>query len=375
MLSYIIQFMNRKNGKILIFGGSFDPAHKAHIEVLRDAISFVGPYKVIIVPSWLSPFKNSHWASYDQRKKMLSKVLNEYYLANLCEISDFEAERRKKTYTWQLIKYLKKKYPYSELFFLMGSDSFLSLEKWKNPGYIRKNCKIIVARRKGFETDKKNGILFLNKLYPSLSSTEAREKILKKDFSLLPKSVKKEIISKKLYFYSIADSISKILSKKRFNHTLAVCRLARELSEIWGADSKKAVLAALIHDCAKEFSISKQLKIAGKIFPKKDLYFKAQKAPGIIHQYASAAFARYDLSVKDKEVLNAAASHSLGKKNPDKLSQIIEISDFASYDRRHRSAQKIRKTALKSLKKAFKQMREEKRKYLKNIKAEILPYE
>ncbi len=367
--------METKTGRILIFGGSFDPPHKMHIKALTDAAKLVRPDLILAVPSWQSPFKYGHWASYEQRESLLKKAFSDFKFRSILRISRFEAERKRKTYTWQLIRYLKNKHPEHEFFFLMGSDLIASFKKWKRPDYILANCRIVIAPRENFRAGKDKRFISLKKVYPDFSSSSAREKILSGDFSLLPPAVKREIISKDIYFSKTAMRISKVMSEERFSHTLAVCSLACALAERHGADSKKALLAALLHDCAKEWPLEKQIRKASLLFKDRDFRALAGKAPGVIHQYAGAAEAFFNFSVKDKEVLSAISGHSCGKKNPSKLSKILETADFASPDRKHPLSEKIRKKAFSSLENAFLDMRKAKKEYLRKKGLEILPYE
>lgn len=367
--------MEHKKVRILIFGGSFDPPHKMHIKILTDAASVVKPDRIIIVPSWRSPFKSGHWAFYKQREILVRKALLNFRFNDITCISSFEAKRKIKTYTWQLISWLKKEYPHSELFFLIGSDLLSSFKKWKKPDYIQANCKIIVAPRGNLNACKDKRFIFLKKIYPDFSSSSIRKKILLGDFSMLSPAVKNEILSNNMYFSKTAMKVSTMMSKERFSHTISVCLLASAMAERYGVNTKKAILAALLHDCAKEWPLERQIKKAYLLFRHRDFQAIAKKAPGIIHQYASAAEAFFNFSVKDKEILLAISSHSCGKKNPSKLSKILEIADFSSPDRKYALSAKIRKMAFSSLEKSFVAMRKFKKRYLEKQGLEILPYE
>jgi len=337
---------------ILVFGGSFDPPHSAHISMLEEAVTLIKPERVIIALTWLSPFKKEHFASFSQRRELLSIALKKCSFADICYISDFEFKRRKKTYTWQFIKHLKNKYPNSEIFFLMGSDSFVSLDKWRKSEYIKKSCKLIVAIRKGF-VPKKSGALFLNKMYPPDSSTEFRERALFCDFSLLHSKVAKKIKKHGLYFADLACAMKENMSEKRFLHVANTALLSMRLAKSHGIDIKKAVISALLHDCAKELPFKKQVSLSLKLFPESLVRKISDMAPLAIHQFASAALARRKFGICDKQILKAIAWHSIGEKNPSKLGKLLFICDFASYDRRHESAKKVREIAFSSIEKAY----------------------
>jgi nicotinate-nucleotide adenylyltransferase len=146
-------------------------------------------------------------------------------------------------------------------YFLMGSDSFENIEKWKRYKEVLKTFKIILAKRKGYPINptkiKKYKPIILEKEFINVSSTEIREKIMTLNFSLIDKDIKNYILKNKLYFTGIILSIKKILSPKRFKHTLSVIKTSLEIAKHYGADFKKTFLAALLHDCAKEIPIKK----------------------------------------------------------------------------------------------------------------------
>lgn len=322
------------------------------------------PEKILIVPAWQSPFKSGHFASLRLRKEMLALALKGKYFSDICEISDFEFRKKRKTYTWELISSLKKEYPQSGLFFLMGSDSFINFHLWKKVNYIRKNCRLVVAPRKGFEVKRREGAVFLKKVYPNHSSTEFRERALFLDFSLLPEAVAGKVLREGIYFTDILTVLKKSLSKKRFFHTSNVALLSSRLASIHGIDVNKAVLAALIHDCARELPLKKQKELALKEFPRELVEKLALRAQGALHQFASVRLAREKFNIMDRNILRAAAWHSTGFKKPSKLDKLLFICDFASFDRRHGSAAEIRKIAEKDLDKAFRRVIELKSGYL-----------
>ena len=112
---------------IAIYGGSFDPIHIGHLRLAEDVREYFGFRQVVFVPAYISPFKDRHFASPEDRKKMLHLAIknNPYFF-----IDDFEIRQSGKSYTIDTIKYFKKNY--DNLFFLLGTDTFLSLHKWKN---------------------------------------------------------------------------------------------------------------------------------------------------------------------------------------------------------------------------------------------------
>jgi nicotinate-nucleotide adenylyltransferase len=356
-----------KNHSILVFGGSFDPPHKYHIEILKSAIKKIKPDKTIIIPTYLSPFKEEHFSSYIHRKKMIGILLKKNRIKY--EIDDFELKRNRKTYTYQIARYLTQKYPNSTLYFLMGSDSFENIERWKKYKEVLRTFIIVVAKRKGFDIDpkkiKKYKPVILKKSFENLSSTQIRKEILVLKFIHIDKSIKKYIIKNKLYYTDLIKHIQKISSKKRFKHTLSVIKTSLDLAEVYGVNIKKAFLGALLHDATKDFNIKKQIDLIRKSSIKiRKLNTVIKKAPQILHQWASCLYAMVKLNIKDKEVISAISKHATGDKNMRLLDKIIYVSDFASDDRNFIEAKMIRKMSFKNIDKAFEKAKEFKRNYL-----------
>ena len=170
--------------KTAIFGGSFDPVHLGHIEVVKKALSLVD--KVIVVPNYLNPLKNSFSAPPELRLKWLQKVFAD--MKNV-EISPFEIEKNRPVYSIETIEHFKPD------FFIIGSDNLKTLNKWHKIDEILKKTKFIVASRGEIDTNlaKKYGINHFIKVDIPISSTEIR----KGKFKYLPKEIEEDI--KKFY--------------------------------------------------------------------------------------------------------------------------------------------------------------------------------
>ena len=173
--------------KIAIFGGSFNPIHNAHIKLAQRFVNEVKLDKVAFVPTHITPLKNN-----------IAIVLSEHRF-NMCElalkdyenffVSDVEIKREGMSYSSDTIAYFKEQYPNDELFFIMGADMFLTLEKWHEFEYIFNNVTILTAPRDGCDYDdlmekynyykKYNCSAYITKEYiEDLSSTFLRERIV-----------------------------------------------------------------------------------------------------------------------------------------------------------------------------------------------------
>ncbi len=195
---------------IIIFGGSFDPVHIGHLILARDVLEHFGADRLIFVPARLSPFKERHSAPAEDRLRMLRLAVEseDGFL-----VDDIELKREGRSYTVDTLKALSSKYS-DRLFFLMGTDTFLSFHRWKSPHEILKLAGLIVMNRgnemcrvteyareflPGAEVGR--DILLYEGRRIEISSTEIRER-LKKGLSvryMVPEGVYEYILRKKLY--------------------------------------------------------------------------------------------------------------------------------------------------------------------------------
>ena len=196
--------------RIGIFGGTFSPVHNGHIAMLE---SFARePYidKILVVPTYLPPHKGEvEGATVADRVRMLELAVKE---VPGVQISDVEIRRGNVSYTVDTLRELSTQ---GELYLLLGSDMFLSLESWREPLEIMKLAHIVVGRRendlateekiKAYKADleKRLGARVHEILFPPfiISSSEIRERISRGESieGLVPKDVADYIDKNGLY--------------------------------------------------------------------------------------------------------------------------------------------------------------------------------
>ena len=141
--------MKKKTG---IMGGTFNPVHNGHLLLAETAREFFGLDKVIFMPSG-NPYmkKNAIIPDGNLRVQMLEHAVKEnpYF-----RLSRMEVEREGPTYTCDTLVKLRELNPEEEYYFIMGADSLLTLESWKNPEIIFQNC-VIAAAVRGTGTEDK----------------------------------------------------------------------------------------------------------------------------------------------------------------------------------------------------------------------------
>lgn len=130
------------------------------------------------------------------------------------------------------------------------------------------------------------------------------------------------------------------LGRGRFQHSLRVKAVAERLAAKYFASRHRAAIAGLLHDCAKELAASGLIRQA-KVFrlPVSPLE-KAQ--PKLLHAPISAQLARVEFGVRDKGILLAIATHTLGQPAMSRLQKIIYLADHIEPARRYPGVRRVR---------------------------------
>lgn len=150
---------------------------------------------------------------------------------------------------------------------------------------------------------------------------------------------------------NIEEYLKKNLKANRYEHSLGVRDSAVLLAKKYKVDEKKASLAGLIHDCAKNLKdeeILKLVKSQGLKVSEVNL-----KSPQIMHGLAGAVIAKNIFKVLDKEILNAITYHTTGREKMTALEKIIYLADFIEPNRDFPGVENIRTLAFKDLEKAL----------------------
>ena len=142
--------MNNKKVKIGVLGGSFDPAHKGHLIISKEAKKRFDIKKIIWAITKKNPFKAKSKTSLSKRIRDCKKIIG---LNSFIKVKFYE-NIIKSNKTIDLINYLKKNQNI-EIYFLMGADNLITFHKWHKSKSISQKCNILVFDRHGY---KKNSL-------------------------------------------------------------------------------------------------------------------------------------------------------------------------------------------------------------------------
>ncbi len=137
--------------------------------------------------------------------------------------------------------------------------------------------------------------------------------------------------------------LKETLAPARFRHTLGVAQEAVRMAPILGVDKEKAYVAALLHDCAKNFTQEQVDEYCEKYGVKLDLYCATEKA--LIHAFMGSLVAEVDYGVEDEDILNAIYYHTTAKADMTPLEKLIYIADMTEPGRTMEAAEEVRRLA------------------------------
>lgn len=196
--------------RIGIFGGTFNPIHKGHTMLAKYCMDELGLDKVILIPTYMPPHKESNDLANETDRINMCRLACEGY--EEFEVSDIEIKRKGKSYSYQTLTSLKEIYYKDDLFFIMGADMFLSLDKWKNPEIIFQKASIIAVPRDI------SSVCKLEEYYKNvISSMGARAYILPNSVMQVSSTyirdnienynTVKDLIDRKVYDYIISNNL------------------------------------------------------------------------------------------------------------------------------------------------------------------------
>ena len=189
--------------KIGLFGGTFNPVHNGHVNLVKNFKEELSLDKVLVIPTGVPPHKQAECLVSGEDRLSMCRLAFE----GLAEVSDVEIARGGRSYTVETLEELKRIYKNDDLYFLVGSDMLLSFKRWYRWEDILSMCTLCATDRDNEKTCMDADAEFFSKIifcdFPKtvVSSSEVREKLaLRGDVShLVPEEVEKYIREKGLY--------------------------------------------------------------------------------------------------------------------------------------------------------------------------------
>lgn len=137
------------------------------------------------------------------------------------------------------------------------------------------------------------------------------------------------------------------LSKQRFKHSLQVAEVARELAKNYRLDEDKAYLIGLLHDYAKGLPSNELINIAEENGLLRDEVDR--KVPDLLHAPVGSWLVQQELGIRDREILQAIAVHTLGDLDMTALDKIIYLADMIEPGRDYPGQERLKCLAFRDL--------------------------
>lgn len=347
--------------KLGIFGGTFSPPHVGHVRAAEAFLNSAKLDKLLIMPAFLPPHKAIDGeASADERFKMCKFAFSGLPRT---EISDFEIKNGGKSYTHFTLSSFKDEE--TELYFLVGTDMFLTLGKWVKPETIFSLATIALVRRE--RTDENSHLieerareykerfgaklLFIDADITEISSSDLRSMIKSgADTS--------EFLSEEVYTYikenliyksdftdaeieNLRKKVKLYLSDERYAHTLGVENAVTLIADACLPHKKSALrVAALLHDIAKEIPTDEKLAVLKKIDGLTDEDLKSEK---LYHAFCAPLVIKRDFpEYATKDVLSAVFNHTTGAPSMTLFDEIVFVADYVEEGRSYRECREAR---------------------------------
>lgn len=347
--------------RIGIFGGTYDPVHTGHIETAGSVFAELGLDKLFMVVAADPPHKHDprRTPAHLRLKMLEAAVGGEKGVIP----SDAELKRQGPSYTVDTLRQFKRQYRGAELFLVVGGDMLENFPQWRDPKGILQAATLVAVTRPDKARDMRalaeeiestiGGRVIISEFTgPEISSTQIRRRMYEAEpiAELCPPEVERFIYTNGLYLpqeiVSIRQKLYKRLRRKRLDHTMMTVREAIRLAARYGEDTKKARLAAILHDCIKlpnrellEYCETNGLPISEE----------ERANPYLIHARLGGCLAETEFGVTDPEVINAIKYHTLGRVGMSMLEKIIYVADKIEPSRDYEGVAEMREEAYRDI--------------------------
>ncbi len=364
------------NLRIGVYGGTFNPPHLGHITAARAVFDLLKLDKLLLIPTGRPPHKQLPEGSPtpEQRLEMTRLMAEETGVET--EVLDLEMHREGRSYTSDTLARLHEQYPGDELWLLMGTDMFLTLQDWHAPEEILSLAGVAAFGRTEADTEELFAAQrdYLSGAYPQariftltvpgavdVSSTELRERLrLGQGGTLLAPRVYGYILRHGLYGVSsdmkhlplerLRPVALTYLHHRRMPHVLGTESEAVRLAERWGGgDSKliqKARRAALLHDCTKRLDMEEQKALCAEYGIELDPL--EQREIKLLHAKTGAAIAE-SIFGEPPEIVDAIRWHTTGRADMTLLEKIIYLADYIEPTRHFPGVEDLRRRCYEDL--------------------------
>lgn len=360
--------------KVGIYGGTFNPIHAGHVEAARFAATYLKLDILYLIPAGLPPHKVLAEDTPDARHRLHMTKLAAGAIGDNVTVLDIELNRTGKSYTADTLRELQARHHGDELFLLLGTDMFLTIQKWYQAEEIMRRCTLCAFGRSEADTEELFAVqrAYLAETFHANIITIVLPKIVEISSTQLRSALKagrgREFLCDAVYGYVLREKLYgtacdlthlslddlrcvalSMLAPSRFAHVLGTEETAAHLAVRWGVEEETARRAALLHDCTKILNREQQLALCRQYHIEPDAEQRQEEA--LLHALTGAAVAQHVFGMS-REIVDAIRYHTTGKAAMTPLEQIIYLADYIEPTRTLRGLDTIRRLAEENLEQA-----------------------
>lgn len=367
--------------KIGIYGGTFDPPHLGHMEAARVAMETLSLDRLLIIPDREPPHKDLTVESASPQQRLAMAALMADGLGPRAEASDLEICREGKSFTADTVEELHQAFPEDELWLLMGTDMFLTVQNWYQPERIFQYAGVAAFARHEEDTEElfAQQSKFLEETYharttvvplPQVKEIASRDlrRMLASEWTggnvdpaqylwtpVYGYILREGLFGTKADLKQLSDKHLRAISyamvkAKRLPHIQGTEETAAALAAFWGVSPEKARRAAILHDCTKYWTLEQHLETCAKYGVELDeLECVSVK---LLHSKSAAALARHVFAEPEEEC-RAISAHTTGKPGMTTFDKILYLADYMEPTRDFDGVEELRRLVWEDLDRAM----------------------
>jgi len=325
-----------------IFGGTFNPPHRGHLQAAVAAIRTLDITALYVIPTGEPPHKSLPEGTPNgaDRYRMTRLLFAE---EKQVTVLDLELRRAGPSYTIDTVLEVQQMHPQEEIYLLLGTDMFQGLENWRQAERLLQIVTPAVFARAGGQASEITAFAKRLQVRYGVQSRlidheilETSSTDLRANFSsrtgrnLVGDSVYAELIAQRHYGAQpdlewLREQVNAMLSPNRVAHVRGTEEEAARLAKWWGADETEARMAAILHDVTKALGSSEQLQFCVKHGILMDGTMK--QSAKLLHAKTGAYLAKEKYGASSA-VVDAIAYHTTGRNGMSLLEQIIYMADY-----------------------------------------------
>lgn len=356
-----------KQARLGIMGGTFDPIHIGHLRIAEEMRDALGLDAVVFIPAGNPVFKKDQQVTdASVRLEMCRRAVqgNPHF-----DVSSIEVDREGDTFTVDTLRELRAFYPENvRLYFIVGSDSAITIGKWRGSAELAQLASLAVAAGRPGSADADELRRVISAVAPfdlhivevsplKVASSELRDALRAGGSCryLIPNQVLQFIRDRHLYADAarlfapagrafVAPDEDEALGKrfykerkkelegrvgaKRFAHCLGVSEACVQLAETYGVDVRKARLAGLLHDWDKGMDDDEARARVRELGMEDDVDpWVVEHMPRVLHGYTAARALARDYPEIPDDILQAIDRHTTAAEDMSPLDMALYIAD------------------------------------------------